>query len=101
MIAKLKAATLTYRVDTREKLAFIVLNWIDLSLTLFALTLGAHEMNPLMRSLFATPILMYAAKLIAPMFIAWVVPGKILLPSIALLVLVIGWNVKELLIYYF
>jgi hypothetical protein len=100
MIAKLRAATLTFRVDTREKLAFIVLNWIDLALTLFAISIGANELNPLMRNMFNSPVYLYSAKLIIPIFLAFVIPGKVLLPSIGLLILVVGWNIKELALYF-
>ncbi len=101
MMAKLRASALTFRVGTREKLAFIILNWIDLSLTLFAMTIGAHEVNPVMRNLFGNPIYLYSAKLVIPMLLAWALPAKILWPSIGILVLVVGWNIKELLVYFF
>jgi len=101
MIAGILSSALTFRRGTKEKVSFIVLNWVDLSLTLFALTIGAHEMNPLMRSLFESPVLMYAAKLVVPMFLAWLLPAKILIPSIGLLVVIVGWNITQLLMYFF
>jgi hypothetical protein len=100
MKQKLMASAFTFRVGTREKLAFIVLNWIDLSLTLFAMTIGANELNPVMRNLFNNPVYLYSAKLLIPTFLAWLLPGKILWPSIALLLLVVAWNVKELLLFF-
>jgi hypothetical protein len=100
MIENLMASALTFRVATREKIAFIVLNWIDLSLTLFAMTIGANELNPVMRNMFTNPVYLYSAKLLIPTILAWVLPGKVLLPSIGLLVLVVAWNVKELVLFY-
>lgn len=101
VLSDLIASALTFRVCKTEKLVFILLNWLDLSLTMFALTIGATELNPLVRYMFVSPVLIYAAKIVVPMFFAWLLPGKILLPSIGLLVLVACWNIKELLIYYF
>jgi hypothetical protein len=101
MIANLLASVMTFRRDIKAKLAFILLNWIDLSLTLFAVTIGANELNPLMRNLIDSPVLIYAAKLVIPLFLAWLLPGIILAPSIGLLVLVVGWNVKEILVFFF
>jgi hypothetical protein len=101
VLGDLLASAFTFRVCKTEKLVFILLNWLDLGLTMFALTIGATELNPLMRHMFGSPILIYAAKIVVPMFFAWMLPGKVLLPSIGLLVLVAGWNIKELLVYYF
>jgi hypothetical protein len=100
MINNLMASALTFRVCTSEKIAFIVLNWIDLSLTIFAMTIGANELNPIMRNLFGNPVYLYAAKMLIPTILAWILPGKILWPSIGLLVFVVGWNIKELLLFF-
>jgi hypothetical protein len=100
MIKNLTASALTFRVGAREKIAFIVLNWIDLSLTLFAMTIGANELNPVMRNMFGNPVYLYSAKMLIPTILAWALPSKILLPSIALLVLVVAWNIKELLVFF-
>jgi hypothetical protein len=100
MIKNMMSSALTFRVGTREKISFIVLNWIDLSLTLFAMTIGANELNPVMRNLFSNPVYLCSAKMLIPIMLAWVLPGKVLLPSIVLLLLVVGWNIKELLLFY-
>jgi hypothetical protein len=42
------------------------------------------------------PALLLIVKLIIPLVIAWLLPGKLLLPSIALLMFVVIWNLKEL-----
>jgi hypothetical protein len=95
------ASAMTFRTCKAEKVSFIVLNWLDLCLTMFAMTIGAHELNPLMRGMFGAPILVYAAKIVIPLFFSWLLPGKVLIPSIGLLVLVAAWNIKELLVYFF
>lgn len=95
------ASAMTFRTCRVEKLAFILLNWFDLCLTMYALTIGAHELNPLMRGMFGAPIQVYCAKIVIPMFFAWLLPGKVLIPSIGLLVLVAAWNIKELLVFFF
>jgi hypothetical protein len=94
------ASAVTFKKATPEKLAFIILNLIDLGLTIFASSIGAHELNPLMNKMLAAPYQMYMVKLVIPVLLAWLLPGKILIPSIALLVVVAGWNIRELLVYF-
>jgi hypothetical protein len=96
MVANLLASALTFKKCTVEKLAFILLNVFDMALTMFALSQGAHELNPLMRSMVDSPLQLYTVKLILPLFVAWLLPGRLLLPSIALLLLVVGWDVHQL-----
>jgi hypothetical protein len=100
VLERFLSSAMTFRTAKIEKLAFILLNWADLCLTMFALTIGATELNPLMRQLFGSPVLMYLAKIIIPMFFAWLLPGKVLIPSIGLLLLVVGWNIKELAVFF-
>jgi hypothetical protein len=100
MLANLRESAFTFRKSKREKLAFIILNLIDMGLTIFASTLGAHEINPIMRAAAQSPYLLYLVKLGFPLLWAWLAPGKLLLPSIALLVLVVGWDVHQLVIYF-
>jgi hypothetical protein len=99
-MTNLLASAVTFKKATPEKLAFIILNMIDLALTLFASSLGAHELNPLMGKMMTAPYQMYLAKVVIPLFLAWLLPGKILLPSIALLTVVVGWNIRELVIFF-
>jgi hypothetical protein len=101
MLASLLSSAITFKKSTFEKLAFIILNVIDLSLTVLAMSNGAHELNPLMRSLVNSPVMLYCAKLALPLFLAWLLPGKLLIPSIVLLTFVVGWDVRELLLFYF
>jgi hypothetical protein len=60
--------------------------------------LGFAEINPLMNFLIHIPVLLLLVKLVIPVLIAWLIPGRLLLPSIALLALVAIWNIKELLV---
>jgi hypothetical protein len=91
----------TFKRCTAEKLSFVLLNLFDLSLTALAVSLGLWEINPLMRFLMGLPVLLVLIKLLIPVLIAWIMPGRLLLPSIALLALVVVWNVKELVVYFF
>ena len=101
MLASLMASAITFKKGTFEKITFIILNLIDLGLTLFALSQGANELNPLMRSVVNSPLQLYVAKIALPVFLAWLLPGKLLWPSIILLTFVIGWDIRELALFYF
>jgi hypothetical protein len=96
MLANLLASAATFKKCTIEKMAFVSLNLIDLALTLFALSQGANELNPIIRSLTSSPFQLYTAKLILPLFMAWLLPGRLLLPSIAVLTFVVGWDIHQL-----
>jgi hypothetical protein len=61
--------------------------------------LGLWEINPLVRLLVHIPILLLLVKLAIPVLIAWIMPGRLLLPSIAALALVVIWNIKELFVF--
>ena len=98
MLLALREGTATFRRDSALKLGFIFLCYIDLALTLLALRLGFSELNPLMRQLLDRPLELFMVKGAAPLFIGWLVPGKLILPAIAAMVLVAGWNIKELLL---
>ena len=99
MTANLWDSSATFRRCTAEKASFVLLNQFDLTLTVLAVYLGLSELNPLIRQLVNIPILLLVVKLALPLLIAWLIPGKLLLPSIALLTLVIVWNIKELIIF--
>jgi hypothetical protein len=101
MLASLMDSAITFRKSTTEKIAFISLNLIDLVLTLFAMNLGAQEINPIMRGMISSPAALYTTKLLMPMVLAWLLPGKLLIPSIAILVFIVGWDIRELLIFFF
>jgi hypothetical protein len=86
----------TFRKYTAVKLSFIGVGLLDLLLTVMAMNLDSVEHNPYIRFLVQIPVLLLAVKFFIPVFIAWLIPGKLLIPSLALLVLVVGWNIKEL-----
>ena len=88
----------TFRQCTAEKVSFVLLNQFDLALTFLAVSLGLTELNPLMKQLLAVPLLLLIVKVAIPLLIAWLTPGKFLLPAIILLCLVVSWNIKELLL---
>ena len=83
------------------KASYVFLHQLDLILTIFAVHSGLTELNPLMRDLLTTPLQLVVAKLIIPLLIAWLVPGKFLVPAVIFLGLVILWNTKELFLLLF
>lgn len=89
----------TFKRCTIEKVSFVVLNQVDLTLTLVAMRLGFEELNPFVSVLLEIPALLVVAKVILPLLIAWLMPGRLLWPSLALLFGVAVWNVKELIAY--
>jgi len=93
-------SAVTFKKCTVSKIAFILLNQFDLSLTVLAISLGLTELNPFVRFLVEIPALLILVKLVIPVLIAWIMPGKLLLPSIALLAIVVLWNIKELIIFF-
>ena len=99
MTAGLFASTATFRRCVPEKAAFVLLNLLDMVLTLTAVSWGFSELNPLMRYLVTVPAMLVVVKFAIPLLIAWLAPGRLLLPAILLLSLVVGWNIKELLIF--
>lgn len=89
----------TFKRCTAEKVTFVLLNQVDLTLTLVAMHLGFNELNPLVGFLLEMPALLVLAKFVLPLLIAWLMPGRLLWPSIALLTGVAVWNLKELIAY--
>jgi hypothetical protein len=89
----------TFRKSTGLKVSFIALSVLDLFLTVLAMYLGFWEVNPFIRLLINIPVLFVLIKFIMPVLIAWLMPGKLLLPSIILLAIVFLWNAKELLVF--
>ncbi|HUT67392.1 MAG TPA: DUF5658 family protein [Dehalococcoidales bacterium] len=89
----------TFRRCTAEKASFILLCGFDLTLTILAMYLGLAELNPFVRYIIRIPALLLMIKLFIPVLIAWLMPGKLLWPSIGLLILVVVWNIKELVVF--
>jgi hypothetical protein len=94
-------ASATFKKCTVEKASFILLCLFDLTLSVVAVSQGFTEINPLMSFLIRVPILLLVVKLAIPVLIAWLIPGRLLWPSIALLALVAVWNIKEILVFFF
>ena len=80
------------------KISYVLLHQVDLILTLFAVSAGLSELNPVMRSLLHSPLQLFVVKLVIPLLIVWLIPSKFLVPAIALISLVVIWNVKEILL---
>ena len=97
MTANFWGSAVTFRHGVAEKVSFVLLNQLDLFLTVLAASFGLSELNPLMRQLVTMPIMLVIVKCAIPLLIAWLVPGRLLLPAIILLSVVVVWNVKELL----
>jgi hypothetical protein len=93
-------STATFKKCTFTKVSFVFLCLLDLILTLIAINLGLSEINPLVIYLIQIPALFMVVKVFIPIIIAWILPGKLLIPSIGLLALVVLWNIKELTVYF-
>ncbi len=87
--------------DLLLKISYLVLQVLDLGLTLLAISLGSTELNPVMRASLASPVQLTVLKGGLPLLIAWLLPGKFLVPGIVFLTFVLGWNVKQLLTLFF
>ena len=69
-------------------------------MSLLAVNLGFKEMNPLMAVLLGQAPLTILLKLVLPVTIAWVTPGRWLKPAILVLLLVLLWDIHELVLYF-
>jgi hypothetical protein len=94
-------ASATFKKCTVEKASFILLCLFDLTFSVVAVSLGFTELNPVMNFLIQIPVLLLLVKLAIPILIAWLIPGRLLWPSIGLLALVTIWNIKEILVFFF
>lgn len=91
----------TFRRCTVEKLSFVFLQQLDLLLTTLAVSHGAIELNPLIRNMLGDPALLLLAKGVLPALIAWLTPGRLLLPATFVTALMVAWNVGQLLVFFF
>ncbi|MFH1651944.1 MAG: DUF5658 family protein [Chloroflexota bacterium] len=94
----------TYRQQWQNiglKAAYVLLQQIDLVLTVLAVQHGFRELNPLMVKMLSAPLLLIMVKVVLPLVVAWFVPGRLLLPASVLLLLVLFWNLKEIFIFLF
>lgn len=85
-----------YRLSLAVKASYLVLQQFDLALTVLAVSLGLDEMNPWMRGLLNFPLQLVAIKVVIPLLIAWLVPYRLLIPACLFLLVVVGWNIREL-----
>ncbi len=95
-MAALRSSVATFGHETRFKTGFLALMYFDVLLTLAATQAGYTEMNPIVIGMLASPWTLVLAKGVAPLVIAWLLPGRLLLPSIGFMLGVAMWNVKEL-----
>jgi hypothetical protein len=98
-MAHLFESTATFKKCAAEKFSFVALGLFDLVLTVLAVNLGFYETNHLIRVIIQIPFLFLLVKLFIPVFLAWLIPGKLLIPSIALLAFIIAWNTAQLISY--
>ena len=96
-MSDLRLTTATFARGTSLKLSFVALGVADLLLTLYALDAGYVELNSVFQSVQERPGGLFLLKVAVPAGIAWLAPAKLLLPSIAFLCVVLGWNVSTLL----
>ena len=90
-VSDLRLTAATFAHGTSLKLAFVALGGADLLLRLNALRAGYVELNPVFEAARGRLAGLFVLKLAGPVAIAWLVP------SIALLSGVLGWNVGALL----
>lgn len=87
--------------DILLKIVYMSLQLIDLEMTLIASQFGFPELNPFIRALLISPFHLLIIKVGIPLLICLFVPGRFLIPGIALLAGIICWNMKELLVLLF
>ena len=89
------------KTDTVLKIIFLSLQFVDLLFTALAARYGWLELNPFMKASMDSTFKLAIFKFGIPVLISWFVPGRWLIPAIMLLVMVVGWNVKELIMLAF
>ena len=89
------------KVDLVLKVVFLSLQLVDLILTALAARYGWIELNPLMKASMDSTYKLAIFKFGIPVLISWFVPGRWLIPAIMLLGMVVGWNIKELIMLAF
>jgi hypothetical protein len=84
-------------LSVRLKFTYLLMQLLDLGLTLLAMNIGLRELNPFINGMLDSPFKLIMVKFLIPLLIAWLVPGKLLIPGILLLFAVLTWNVHGLL----
>jgi hypothetical protein len=78
------------------RISYFLLQQLDVILTVWAVNAGFMELNPIMRTMLASPVQLIALKVFIPALLAWFLPSKLLLPSLVLIMSITAWNLKEL-----
>lgn len=99
-MAELIATTATLKRGITVKLLFVLLAAIDFLFTVLAVQLGFTEHNPVVARLLYSPSYLFLLKVVASFFLAWLVPSRLLLPSVGILSLVVAWDLKELVMFF-
>jgi hypothetical protein len=79
------------------KLTYLLLQQIDLIMTMFAIPIGFSEMNPVMRHALASPLQMITLKTIVPLIVVLLIPPRWLIPAICVIAFVVMWDCRQLL----
>jgi hypothetical protein len=90
-----------FRKGLSLRVAYVALQLVDCLMTVLAVNAGFEELNPVMRGIIDSPVQMVTIKLVLPLVIAWLVPAKLLIPAMVLLMVIIGLNVKELVLFFY
>jgi hypothetical protein len=77
------------------KAAYVLLHQANILLTGFAVSVGAEEINPVIKASLGAPVYLLVLQLFIPLPIAWLVPAKLLIPAIVLLAVIIGFNLAQ------
>ena len=78
------------------KLSYLFLQQVDLIFTVYAMSHGAMELNPILRVILSSIPLIFLFKLLIPLLMVYLIPGGLLVPGIVFQAIVLIWNVKEL-----
>jgi hypothetical protein len=96
--------TLNNRFNTRWgswfKLSYLFLQQVDLVLTIYAMSIGAMELNPLLRIVLGSLPLVLVFKVAIPVAMVYFIPGALLIPGILIQGAVIAWNIHQLLAFF-
>ena len=79
------------------KALYVILHQVDLFLTVYAVNIGYHELNPFIRGMLDEPLQLALIKVVIPVMLAVFIPSKLLIPAVVAIALVVGWNIGELL----
>jgi hypothetical protein len=90
-----------FRKGLSLRVSYVALQLVDCLMTVLAVNAGFEELNPVMRGIIDSPVQLVTIKLVLPLAIAWLVPAKLLIPAMALLMVIIGLNIKELVLFFY